>query len=198
MFNPFAEVAPTTSAAVSAPPLASTELPFNPFEDVVPSRPSPKSSPKMPRLPSVPQAPVQDMGGISLPPISMPIGLPPISMPIGLPPISMPIPALRHVEEPELMSASAAADLFGGQKQFTAGPTLNFQFQVLAPQTAQTTYEPPVAKLLPKKEAPNPFAANPANKAAGGKKVVKGAAPVKRAPPTREGCLEKVLSGKGR
>ena len=205
VFNPFASETPSQPAEQIEVEPSPAPLPFNPFADALRS-PSPKPMQASLSLSAASAPPPAlawpesqpDVSSISLPPINMSIGLPPITVPI---PTSAPAPQLRHIEEPAPVNASAMADLFGGQRSFTQGPNLSFQFQAVAPQAPGTAYEPAVAKIS-KRDIPNPFAANPVGKggvAAGvtKKSGAKGGS-TKRAPPTREGYLEHSISGRGK
>jgi hypothetical protein len=208
------QAAAAAAAAAAAPPEPEPEpeaLPFNPFASIVAA--SPKASPQFTRKPLEPE-----------PPAPAPIALPPISLPISLPPLSLPIPtqsSLNHVEAP-VPNASALASMFGGQKSYALGPSLHFQFEAVAPQQDGLAYQPAVAKFggpagpagsTPgtaaaaagpgSKPASNPFAGQTARSmstASALKKpgTTKGGPPAKRAPPTREGYLEKIISGKGK
>ncbi len=101
--------------------------------------------------------------------------------------------------------------MFGGARSYSLGPSLTFQFEAVAPQLTGVAYTPAVAKFGgsggsggAQTPASNPFSARTQSTASavkkpGGGGVVGGkSAQTKRAPPTREGYLEKIVSGKGK
>lgn len=206
VFNPFAspdEAEADFNPFGAEPDAAPETTPFNPFADAIRA------------------APVHDIPRTATPPAVAPAGPPavPAVLPAAPAPVvravpapapappahpTMPtMPALRHVDPEPSLSASALAGKFGGQREFTLGPSLQFQFQAVAPQAAGVTFEPAVARHgRDAAAAANPFAANPAGRtasaSAGTRKPVPRGPAAKRAPPTRSGCLDKVLSGKGR